>query len=136
MASIINTVQFLDITNMKLSVNQVSHIIDIKRNFDGFFILDENSQLGRFAGYYVANSIGNTERYDAYGNFDGFIVPNDNIIKFDKSGTYQGYYEISPSGYISEFDKSGQYIGHYKNEDDGKIIKFDASGSFQLYFGE
>ena len=68
-------------------------------------------------------------------NFDGYIVPDKNLTKYDKKGAYQGYYMVSENGEISEYDKVGDYVGHYGDSDDAKIVKYDKLGRRELVFG-
>ncbi len=63
----------------------------------------------------------------AFGLSDG-----DKIKKYDKTGSYQGYYRQSGSQ-TKEYGKTGSYQGYYRQS--GNTVKhYDKTGSYQGYY--
>ena len=63
----------------------------------------------------------------AFGVSDG-----EKVKKYDKTGSYQGYYRQSGDK-VKEYGKTGSYEGYYRQS--GNTVKhYDKTGSYQGYY--
>ncbi len=63
----------------------------------------------------------------AFGISDG-----EKVKKYDKSGSYQGYYRQS-GNQVKEYGKTGNYEGYYRQS--GNTVKhYNKTGSYQGYY--
>ena len=65
------------------------------------------------------------------GNSSG-LSNGQTVKKYDKTGSYQGYYRQSGST-TKEYGKTGSYQGSYK-ESGNKVKHYDKTGSYQGYY--
>ncbi len=63
----------------------------------------------------------------AFGLSDG-----EKMKKYDKTGSYQGYYRQSGSQ-VKEYGKTGSYQGSYR-QSGNKVKHYDKTGSYQGYY--
>ncbi len=63
----------------------------------------------------------------AFGLSDG-----EKMKKYDKTGSYQGYYRQSGSQ-VKEYSKTGSYQGSYR-QSGNKVKHYDKTGSYQGYY--
>lgn len=60
------------------------------------------------------------------------LSSGETVKKYDKTGSYQGYYRQSGSQ-VKEYSKTGSYQGSYK-QSGNKIKHYDKTGSYQGYY--
>ena len=60
------------------------------------------------------------------------LANGETVKKYDKQGSYQGYYRQS-GGTTKEYGKNGSYQGYYRQS--GSTVKhYDKTGSYQGYY--
>ena len=86
----------------------------------------------KFEGFCAANGLGNVDKFNFLGNFDGYFSNNASLIKFGKAGEYKGYY-VAENDCLNEFDNQGYYLGYFTKENNGSVSKYDAAGKLELF---
>lgn len=81
----------------------------------------------------VVLSIALTPCFAIQNNNNSFGIANgETVKKYDRTGSYQGYYRQSGST-TKEYGKTGSYQGSYKQS--GNTVKhYDKTGSYQGYY--
>lgn len=98
--------------------------------FDQYLIIFNKHK--NFEGFCSANKIGNVEKYNSLGYFDGYFSNDGSLIKYGKAGEYKGYY-VADKDCLTEFDDKGFYKGYFKKENNGSVNKYDAFGNLELF---
>lgn len=98
--------------------------------FDQYLIIFNKHK--NFEGFCASNKIGNIEKYNSLGLFDGYYSQDGSLVKYGKSGEYKGYY-VSDKDCLAEFDDKGSFQGYFRKENNGSVKKYDALGNLELF---
>jgi len=99
--------------------------------FDSYLVIFNKNRI--FEGFCSANKHGHFEKFNSQGAFNGFVSCDKSLIKYGKSGEYQGYYS-DDNGCLNEFDCRGAYLGYFKKDSNGFVRKYDSMGKLELSF--
>ena len=99
--------------------------------FDSYLVIFNKNRI--FEGFCSANKFGSFEKFNSQGAFNGYVSGDKSMIKYGKSGEYEGYY-YNENGCLNEFDVRGAYLGYFKKDSNGFVRKYDSMGKLELSF--